>query len=132
MRLRTGLLALLAAGATLVPIAASADTVAAPPNGDSLAANGEFAGAGSGNTFHEVFTCYATASLDAINVTITSCVLTGFGTTNSAPAVTGVDAAATAGTATWDFNVPGPPQLCWTATATFLDQTTKTVSGCIP
>jgi hypothetical protein len=101
---------------TTAPASAAVDT-------NKIVAGGNYTGVLL-NDITVVFECHAAAP-GAVSTAINSCYLT---TGGSAPslALPG-DAVATAGTS----NVPFAPfKLCWTASATFLDASRKSTSGC--
>lgn len=113
--------------ATAVAAAAALGVVAPPAASaaatDRIVAGGNYTGVLL-NGITVVFECHAAAP-GAVSTAINSCSLT---TGGSAPAIAlPGDAAATAGTSTVPF---APFQLCWTASATFLDANRKSTSGC--
>lgn len=101
-------------GTTSVAQAAATDRVVAGGNFTGVLANG----------ITVVFECHAAAA-GAVSTSINRCELTTGDSAN--PIALPGDAAATVGTAT----VPiAPFRLCWSASATFLDASVRTTSGC--
>ena len=115
--------ALVVSGTTAATSAMASGPVLSVALPHTIAASGNYTGV-IANGLTVAFECHAAAS-GAVSVAINSC---GITTGGGAPSIAlPGTAAATAGTT----NVPFAPfQLCWTATATFVDTATKTTSGC--
>ena len=119
--------AIVIAGVAALPIAgaatANASTVDTNLVPHGIVAGGNYTGV-IANGLEVVFECHAVAT-GAVSVAMNACyITTGGGAPTIALPGTSV---ATAGTT----NVPFAPfQLCWTATATFVDSATNTTHGC--
>lgn len=114
-----------AAAAALMFTAAPAHAGAVGEAGSlTMSVGGNYAGVLTNGGATVAYECHAEAPA-AISIAITLCKMTTGG--NNSPLALPGSAAATAGVAAIPF---GSTQLCWSATATFVDAVTKTKSGC--
>ncbi|HEV7677459.1 MAG TPA: hypothetical protein VGQ42_02700 [Candidatus Dormibacteraeota bacterium] len=128
MGLRTRVLAVLAVGAAMLPVTASAATVStgvpgAPPSPPplpqhQLVASGSLNFVNINNDFTGILECDAQATPDAVAVAITSCTVDN----QSAPA-RGLSGPAVATLATVKGKLGDRLDICWTAIALFAEDT---------
>lgn len=122
MRINPRFMAVALAGGALAGLGAMAVPAQAAA-GNTLVGSGNYTGVLL-NGITVVYECHAVAT-GAVSTAVNSCRLTTGGAA-PARALPG-ETSATAGTSTVPFK---PFQLCWTVSATYLDASTKTSSGC--